>query len=329
MARRAHAPKTPKRKQARIELADYQYPKEKSTYLQAYGGMSIVFLWIAAMGFFFVKKADSVTHYWQWVYVAVYPIAAVLFVNFISTRARRAQIKAVGARGKVMGNNYPELYKLLTDSSRMLGMENCPDMYLLEDKLPYLYGLPGGKGTILLSSAMRSALSDSEVAALIAHELGHIQAGHLQMELAINWLRSANVLWKVALLPVTILSMLLRGWLDLIDFTADRAAVIVTGKPALLNAALLKVSIALDPQAELTREEVDEYLQSAGDVQTDSKQMARYFRVGQFIARQPSLKERVEQIQNFLSSDQAKKVAEKLREIRGAQPMAGQGGEGQ
>jgi Zn-dependent protease with chaperone function len=322
VARRAQAPKT-KKKTVRIEAADFQYTKEKMTYLQAYGGTVLIFLWFGLMGYFFTTNPKAASqHYWQWVYVAFYPIACVLFVNWISAKPRRDQIKKAGNRAKVMGNNFPELHKLITDACRVLGMTGCPDMYVLEDRTPYLYSIPGRNGTILLSTAMRGKLNDSELAALLAHELGHIKCKHLRLELAITWLKSANAMWKIILLPITILSALLRGWMDLIDFTADRAAVIVTGNPALLNAALLKIAIALDPQSEITAQEVDEYLGGGGGME-NSKEMVQYFRVGQFIGTQPNLRERIEQIAYFPTTEQAKIVGEKMREMRGgAAPAA-------
>ena len=315
MARRAQAPKT-KKKIVRIEAADFQYPKERTAYLQAYGGMCAVFVGLAFMMLDFMRQPDHVTIRWQWGYLALYPFGAILFVNWISAKKRRDQIKKAGTRAKVMGNNFPELFKLLSDSCRTLGMSDLPDMYVLEDSMPYLYSLPGRKATILLSTAMRSKLGDSELAALIAHELGHIKCKHLRLELAITWLKSANAMWKIILLPITIMTALLRGWMDLIDFTADRAAVIVTGNPALLNAALLKLAIANDPQSEITAKEVDEYLGSGGGME-NSKEMVQYFRVGQFIGTQPNLRERIEQIANFPTTDQAKTLIEKMRDMRG------------
>lgn len=297
--------------------ADFIFPGEKASYWGGVGGIAIVFVWLAIMGYVFVKGPDLKPKPWIPLEVLAYPVLAVVIANLLAARPRQAQLKKAGRQGRVMTNNHPELYKVLTRQAGLLGMGSPPDMYLVDDPHPIMYSLPGGKGIIIASQTLREALSPEEFEAVIAHEIAHIVCKHVRMDLAMTFIRSANIGVKLLLFPLALMMVFARAWHELIEFTADRGALLVTLRPSVVNAAMVKSAVARDPNAGISREELQTYLDTAGDLTTDAGQIERHFKVGQFLRTQPGLSERIEQLSEFPKSKQGQAAIAKSAEAQG------------
>ena len=124
----------------------------------------------------------SGTSVYQWVWLPAWPIASVLIVNFLATRPRHGQLKQLGRQAKVIGTNYPQLHRLLTEQTQLLGLKKSPDMYVISDESPYICSLPSGSGAVIVTQSLLDLLSDEELATLLAHELAHIRFHHLRLE---------------------------------------------------------------------------------------------------------------------------------------------------
>jgi Zn-dependent protease with chaperone function len=319
LARKAKARKTTKEvKQTKgLRLADYIFPGEKASYWGGVAGIAIVFLWIALMLYIFVPNAAGQKVWYRPIGAICYPLLAVMVANLLAARPRQAQLKKAGRQAKVMNNNFPDLYRVLSQQASVLGMKSPPDMYLVDDPHPIMYCLPSGRGVIIASQTLREMLQPDEFEALMAHELAHIAARHVRMDMAMTFIRSTNVGLKIALFPVLLMTVFARAWSELIEFTADRGALLVTLRPAVVNAAMVKSAVARDPNAGITRAELQAYLDSAGDLTTDAGQIERHFKVGQFMRTQPGLTERIEQLSEFPRSDQGKAAIAKAAAAQG------------
>lgn len=312
MARKAKGRK--RRAKTEITPKDYRYPGESGVYWTGLGGMLILFVWIVAM-FLMFARTPAKTMQWQWVYLFLWPIAAVFIANYLSAKPRYAQIKKLGPQTRVRPNNHAELHTILTRQAGILGLEKLPRMYVVDDPSAVMYSLPGRPGAVIASKAVLAALTQDEFAALLARELGSHRAHNVRVGLAITWLQSSNPLLKILFLPLFIMSVFMRGWRDIAELTADRAAILVTGNEALVNLAMVKSVIAQDPNAEVDNQDLEAYVKGSADISSDSKQLERHYRIGQFIDSQPNMKERIEQIREYRKSDQAQKAFEKLAEI--------------
>jgi len=325
-----------KKEELTLKLTDYQFPGEKNGYWTAIGITLGLFAWAAVMVFVFRASVFGEKQWsnlggvswpiWITVNILVFPWLAIVIANILATRHSAADIKKVGRQAKVMPNNHPELHRVLADHVKLAGMK-LPNMYLLQDEAPYIYTIPGGPGTIVVSTGLREGVKDDDLSALIAHEMGHINSHHVRTTLAINYITNANLIFKALLFPLLMIKMFAGGWADLANFTADRFAMLLTGDASVLNKALVKMAVLADKQADITPEELRTYLESTGDISTDAAQMERQFRIGTFISSQPNLGERIEEMREFIRSDEGKTAFEKMDEIRkragAAQPASG------
>ncbi len=311
MARRARRRKPRRQKTTALQLSDYQYPGEKKQYWQSVGIITGLFVWVAVMGLWLSHGLWT----YQWAYLAAWPIGSLLIVNFLAARPRRKQLKQVGRQSKVMGNNHPQLHRLLTEQCQVLGLSRPPDMYVLDEESPYMYSFPGKAGTVIVTKPMLEVLSDEEFATLLAHELGHIKSHHLHLALAMIYVENLNPLLQLVFGPVAVWVRLMGAWRDVIDYTADRLSLLVTRNPAVLMRAIVKSAAATDEQADLSQEEIEAYLASGADLETDAAQMERFFKISQFVKNQPNLRDRIEEIREYSASEEAQAALEKIAQI--------------
>lgn len=325
MARRVSRRRKKKTPETELTLDDYQFQGEKRIYLEAVGGLAGIILFLAWDVLFFMvgpplnnniqPDAPLYGKWWVPVIMVVYPALTWVVANWLALRPRRSRLKEAGMSARVLNKTHPKLKGILAEQCRLLGMDE-PEMYVLDDETPYMYSMPGRTGVIVTGEPVLGAMNDDEMAVLIARELGHIKSRHARMALVVQFMRLANPVVKVLLFPITALALFLRGWMNLIEVTADRVAILVTGRPALVNAALVKFAVAVDQESGITREELDAYLQTGTDVASDSAGIERHFKVGAFLSEQSNLRDRIEEVGDFLESGQGQAALEKVVEIK-------------
>lgn len=358
--------KASKRKRAVLIPKDYQFPGEKMTYVQAMGGVWALFLILAGLVAWqaFAPDTGQALHgrHQAWVILLLYPALTVMGLNYLSARPRKAQLKKLGSKAKVMRTNHPELHKLLSEAAKLLCMKE-PAAYVIQDEAPYLYSVPGRPPSIIVSSKSIEVLTPAELSAALAHELGHIKTGHVSVDLAITAIRGANPLLQIIALPVTLMSFLMRGWLDVIDYTADRCSLLVTKRLQVCTAEMVKLAAAgvhvtqlthrdrkrADRQrrprddpvtdremaadeaekvlAEISPDELDAYLAGGAEITDDPIQVERAFKISRFIEQQRNLRSRIRNLGEFIDTDQGEQCLVKMEEVRaqlaGTQSAAG------
>ncbi|HJN15918.1 MAG TPA: M48 family metalloprotease [Armatimonadota bacterium] len=353
MARKGKARKT---KRTVLAVKDYQAANEKMTYLIALGGVWVLFLGLAAYTGWQAFKPDTgqaLKNLWQVpVLLLIYPGVCIMGLNMISARPRRKQLKELGGKAKVMATNHAEVHKLLLDSCKLLSLKKAPAAYIVTDQTPYMYSVPGGAGSIIISSNIFEVLRPEEVVAALAKELGHIKSGHVSVDLAITAIRRSNPFIKFAALPVWLLSTFMRDWLESIEYTADRCSLLVTRRVSTCTASMVKLAAARTRLTELkdrkqrgkkrrsksaeeeaneaeaadqvmidvSPEELDAYLASSGEeddmMSGDVAQVERQFKISRFIDQQKNLRERVRALGDWTDTDQCDVALAKVDEIR-------------
>ncbi len=345
--------KVQKRKKTILDIKDYQYPGEKMAYLQAIGGIWALFLILGGITAYEAFKPDvgQFLHakHQVWIILLLYPAIATMGLNYISARPRKMELKKAGLRAKVAPTNQPQLHKLVKDASLLLCMKQ-PDLFLIDDEAPFLYAVPGKAGSIIMSSKCIEVLRPEELAAAVSKQLGHLKSGHVAVDLAITSIRGSNPLLQIVFLPATLMSLLMRGWQDTIDYTGDRCSLLVTRRLQTCTASMVKLAAAgagitkdttrqkrrgvkkrerpgeglVDQDAEeaerslasINPDDLDAYLAGGGEMTDDPVQVERAFNISRFIEQQRNLKDRIRHLGEWAETDQCEAAVAKVDEIR-------------
>src|SRR4028119_1632558 len=136
---------------------------------------------------------------------------------------------------KVTPLQCPDLYAKLQIACTTLGVD-MPELYVQQS--PIVNAFTGGveRPVIVLHSSLLERLTDEEVLAVIAHEVGHIHAehvlyltvAHLLEALANVAIAAAPVASLVAQILSTTMRSALLAWSRRAELSCDRAALLVT-----------------------------------------------------------------------------------------------------
>ncbi|MGH9897269.1 MAG: M48 family metallopeptidase [Pyrinomonadaceae bacterium] len=143
----------------------------------------------------------------------------------------------------------PDIYAKLQIACTTLGVD-LPDLFIQQS--PIVNAFTGGveRPVVVLHSALLERLSDEEVLAVIAHEVGHIHAEHV---LYLTAARLIEALTNVALaaapiagLVTQILSGTMRAallaWARRAELSCDRAALLTVQDPDIIGRLMMKLS---------------------------------------------------------------------------------------
>lgn len=183
---------------------------------------------------------------------------------------------------KVTPTQCPDLYAKLQIACTTLGVD-MPELFVQQN--PIVNAFTGGveRPVIVLYSQLIERLSDEEVLAVVAHEVGHIHAEHV---LYLTAARLIEFLAKAAVLasPLTfivkeLLTMSMRaallGWARRAELSCDRAALLVTQDANVIGRTMMKLSGGTFA----SRVDYDQFLAQARDFQKnyDEKALDRFW----------------------------------------------------
>ncbi|MGH9906475.1 MAG: M48 family metallopeptidase [Pyrinomonadaceae bacterium] len=150
---------------------------------------------------------------------------------------------------KVTAKQCPDLYAKLQVACTTLGVD-MPDLFVQQN--PVANAFTGGveRPVIVLYSQLIERLTDEEVLAVVAHEVGHIHAEHV---LYLTAARLIEYLAKTAVLasPLTgivkeILTLTMRtallAWARRAELSCDRAALLVTQNADIIGRTMMKLA---------------------------------------------------------------------------------------
>src|SRR5437667_951391 len=150
---------------------------------------------------------------------------------------------------KVTPKQCPDLYAKLQIACATLGVE-MPELFVQQSPIPNAFTGGVKRPVIVLYSALLERLTDEEVLAVVAHEVGHIHAEHV---LYITAARLIEFLAKTAVLasPLTtivkeLLTMTMRAellaWARRAELSCDRAALLVTQAANVIGRTMMKMA---------------------------------------------------------------------------------------
>ncbi len=149
---------------------------------------------------------------------------------------------------KVTPEQCPDLHAKLQVACTTLGVD-MPDLFVHQS--PIVNAFTGGveKPVIVLHSSLIERLTDEEVLAVVAHEVGHIHAEHvlyltaarLIEALASAALAAAPVAAIVTQLITGTMRAALLAWARRAELSCDRAALLVTQDPHVIGRTMMKL----------------------------------------------------------------------------------------
>jgi Zn-dependent protease with chaperone function len=183
---------------------------------------------------------------------------------------------------KVTPKQCPDLYAKLQVACTTLGVE-MPELFVQQN--PVVNAFTGGvkNPVIVLHSSLLERLTDEEVLAVIAHEVGHIHAEHVLYLTAAHLLEAlANV--AIAAAPIAnLVAQILSGsmraallaWARRAELSCDRAALLVTQNPDVIGRTMMK----LCGGTFASKLDYEQFLQQARDFQKnyDEKALDRFW----------------------------------------------------
>jgi len=183
---------------------------------------------------------------------------------------------------KVTPHQCPDLHAKLQVACTTLGVD-MPELFVQQN--PTVNAFTGGvkHPVIVLHSSLIERLTDEEVLAVIAHEVGHIHAEHVLYLTAAHLLEAlANVAISaapVAGLVAQILSGTMRAallaWARRAELSCDRAALLVTQDAHVIGRTMMK----LCGGTFASKVDYEQFLQQARDFQKtyDEKALDRFW----------------------------------------------------
>jgi hypothetical protein len=159
---------------------------------------------------------------------------------------RVAYIQNVAQTVRVSAKQCPQLYGLFQEACAILDMPE-PELYAAQNPTPNAYTSGCERPYIIVTTGLLDLMSEQETLAVIAHELGHIQSGHVlykTMARCISLLLTVigDMTLGLGRLIGRSLEAALLEWDRKSEFTADRAAALVAQDSQVMLSLMMKLA---------------------------------------------------------------------------------------
>ena len=159
---------------------------------------------------------------------------------------RVAYIQNVAQTVRVSPTQCPQLYTQLQEACAILDVRE-PELYVAQYPVPTAYTSGHDHPYIVITTGLLDMMSEDEVLAVIAHELGHIKSGHVlykTMARCIGFLLAivGDMTLGIGRLVGRSLEAALLEWDRKSEFTADRAALLVVQDSQVMLTLMMKLA---------------------------------------------------------------------------------------
>jgi Zn-dependent protease with chaperone function len=157
---------------------------------------------------------------------------------------RVAYIQNVAQTVRVTTTQCPQLYTQLREACAILDVRE-PELYVAQYPVPNAYTSGHDHPYIVITTGLLDLMSEDEVLAVIAHELGHIKSGHVlykTMARGISFLLAiiGDMTLGIGRLVGRTLEATLLEWDRKSEFTADRSSLLVVQDPQVMLSLMMK-----------------------------------------------------------------------------------------
>jgi Zn-dependent protease with chaperone function len=157
-----------------------------------------------------------------------------------------AYIQNVAQTVRVSSTQCPQLYGYLQEACVILDMPE-PELYVAQHPVPNAYTSGCERPYIVVTTGLLDLMNETEVLAVIAHELGHIKSGHVlykTMARCISLLLTiiGDMTLGLGRLIGRSLEAALLEWDRKSEFTADRASLLVVQDSQVMLSLMMKLA---------------------------------------------------------------------------------------
>ncbi|MBC8102353.1 MAG: M48 family metalloprotease [Cytophagales bacterium] len=182
---------------------------------------------------------------------------------------------------KVTPKQCSRIHRLLVEAVAVLDLPTVPALFLTQTPIVNAFAMGRENPTVVLHTGLVELLTEEELLGVIAHELGHVHCGHtvyrlmaLLVELLIRY--GGMKLGVGDILSMPIQASLLE-WTRKAEFSADRAAILVTQNPEAVFSTLFKLTGG-SPKI-FNMMDRDEYLKQAEEYdRADTGRLDRFYK---------------------------------------------------
>ncbi|MEO8552055.1 MAG: M48 family metallopeptidase [Kofleriaceae bacterium] len=191
-----------------------------------------------------------------------------------------ARTELLGTAVKVSDTQFPRVWEAAKKAAGMLNV-----------RLPAIFAAPSSSikvkvlGTedsphLIVNLELAEKLEDYELIAAIAHELAHIQNGHILYATALHYLNTSAAFFVRWVVQPAI--MTLQAWSRRAEVTCDRASLIAVRDVDKTLGAMVKLELGLDKGSAFNAEE---YLRSLPEVKKSIGRYAELFRSHPYVPK--------------------------------------------
>ncbi len=191
-----------------------------------------------------------------------------------------AKTELLGTAVKVTDLQFPRVYEAAKKAGAMLGV-----------RVPAIFAAPSSTikvkvlGTedsphLIVNLELAEKLDETDLVAAIAHELAHVQNGHILYTTALHYLNhSAAFFVRWVIQPAV---MTLQAWSRRAEVTCDRASLIAVRDLDKVLTSMVKLELGLAPDSAF---KADEYLKALPDVKKGLGRYAEMFRSHPYVPK--------------------------------------------
>lgn len=191
-----------------------------------------------------------------------------------------ARSELLGTAVKVTDQQYPRVYEAAKTAGAALRV-----------RVPPVFAAPSSSikvkvlGTedaphLIVNLDLAEKLDDTELVAAIAHELAHVQNGHILYATALHYLTNQAVFFVRWVIQPAI--MTLQAWSRRAEVTCDRAALLAVKDLDKTLAAMVKLELGLEKGSAFN---AAEYLKSVPDIKKGVGRFAEMFRSHPYVPK--------------------------------------------
>jgi Zn-dependent protease with chaperone function len=191
-----------------------------------------------------------------------------------------ARTELLGTAVKVSDQQYPRVYEAAKTAGAALRVKVPPVFAAPTDSIKVKVLGTEDAPHLIVNLELAENLDDTELVSAIAHELAHVQNGHILYATALHYLQhSAAFFIRWVVQPAI---MTLQAWSRRAEVTCDRASLLAVRDLDKTLGAMVKLELGVDKGSAFN---ADEYLKALPDVKKGIGRYAELFRSHPYVPK--------------------------------------------